>query len=375
MRMHPLIYLDNNATTALDPRVLQILVDSLASSYGNPSSAHQIGQAVRHQLNQARRAIAQYLAVRPTEVIFTSSGTEGLNTVIRGLCQKSPHGHVITSSAEHACVYATLKEREQAGQPVAFLRPGPWGAVTAAQVKAALRPDTAFIALMAVNNETGVKTEVAAIAALAAERDIPFIVDGVAWLGKECIAIPPGVSAMAFSGHKLHAPKGVGCLFWSHRLKGVPPLMTGGGQEYGKRGGTENVSGIMALAEAIRLLETELPSATERMRRLRDRFEQEILAKIPGAQINGQGPRVANTANISFPGKDGESLLIALDQAGVAVSHGSACASGALEPSRVLLEMDIPPERARSAMRFSLSRFTTEAEIDQAISIVMAHIF
>lgn len=368
--MKPLIYLDNNATTAIDPRVLKVLVECLESSYGNPSSAHHVGQYVRQQLNHARRMIAQSLSVRPNEVIFTSGATEGLNTLIRGLCHRQPQGHVISSSVEHPCVYATLKERELAGQPVSFLRPGPWGAVTEEQVRAALRPDTAFIALMAVNNETGVKTDVAAIAAVARENNVPFIVDAVALLGKEPVTVPTGVSAMCFSGHKLHAPKGIGFTFWSHTLKTVPPLFTGGGQEYGKRGGTENVPGIIAMAEAIRLLESELPAATQRMSRLRDRLEAGILSIVPGARINGLGPRVVNTSNISFPGCDGESLLIAFDQAGLAVSHGSACASGALEPSRILLEMDTPVELARSAMRFSLSRFTTEAEIDQAIAIV-----
>lgn len=368
--MKPLIYLDNNATTAIDPAVLRVLHDGLVSCYGNPSSVHQIGQQARHQLNQARRSIAEYLSVRPTEIIFTSGATEGLNTLIRSFCQQNPQGHVVSSSAEHASVYAPLQERQRCGQPVSFLKPGSWGAITEAQVRAAIRPDTILIVLMAVNNETGVKTDIAAIAALARECQLPFIVDGVALLGKEPFSVPTGVSAMCFSGHKCHGPKGIGFTFWSHRLHSCLPLITGGGQEYGKRGGTENVPGIMAMAEAVRLLESELPTATQRMCDLRNRLESGILERIPGAQVNGEGPRVVNTLNISFSGQDGESLLIALDQAGLAVSHGSACASGSLEPSRVLLEMGLAAELARSAIRFSLSRWTTEAEIDQAIEII-----
>lgn len=371
--MQPQIYLDSNATTFLDPRVLEVMMKASESLFGNPSSAHSIGQKVRQQLNQARRQIAQYLGVRPQELLFNSCGTEGVNTVLRGMSRRSPKGHIVTSTAEHACVYATVKELEAAGHPVTYLSPGLWGAVSPEAVQAALRPDTALIALMAVNNETGVKTDMEGIAGIAHEARVPLFVDGVALLGKESFAIPAGVSAMAFSGHKLHAPKGVGLLVLRASWK-IPPLLTGGGQEYGKRGGTENVAGILALAEAIRLLHTELSTATQRMRLLRDKLENG-LGRIEDTQVNGKGPRVGNTLNISFAHIEGESLLIALDQAGVCVSHGSACSTGALEPSRILLGMGISEDRARSAMRFSLSRFTTEEEIDRAIQIVTKQVY
>lgn len=362
------IYLDSNATTFLDPRVLEVMVTALESLFGNPSSAYGIGQKARQQLNQARRDVAQHLGVRPQEVLFNSCGTEGVNTALRGMSQRFPKGHIVTSTAEHACVYATVKELEGAGHPVTYLSPGLWGAVSPEAVQAALRPDTALIALMAVNNETGVKTDMEGIAAIAHQAGVPLLVDGVALLGKESFAIPAGVSAMAFSGHKLHAPKGVGILVLRTSWK-IPPLLTGGGQEYGKRGGTENIAGILALAESIRLLDTELLPATQRMRRLRDRL-QTGLGRIEDTQVNGEGPRVGNTLNMSFANIEGESLLIALDQAGVCVSHGSACSTGAFEPSRILIGMGISEDRARSAMRFSLSRFTTEEEIDRAIQIV-----
>lgn len=369
---HP-IYLDHNATTPLDPRVLTVMEESLRLHFGNPSSAHSFGQKVRQQINQARRTIAQYLNVRPQEIIFTSGGTESVNVLLRGLARLKPKGHVISSAVEHSCVYTTLRDLESQGQPVTFLSPGFWGAVTPQMVREALRPETALIALMAVNNETGVKTDIDGVAAVAQEAGVPFFLDAVALIGKESLSPPPGVSALCFSGHKMHAPKGVGVLMMRSGLK-VAPLLTGGGQEYGKRGGTENVAGILGLAEAVRIVDSELASYAPGVKALRDKLQEGILSQVSDTIVNGEGPRVGNTLNVSFLGIDGESLLIALDQAGLAVSHGSACASGALEPSRILLQMGIPTERAGSAMRLSLSRFTTEDEIDRALDIIVTQV-
>lgn len=364
------IYLDNNATTALDPRVLQVVVNDLKSHYGNPSSSHSFGQESRNCLTKARSIIAEFLRVKSSELTFTSCGTEGANMILRGVLEGKSGGHVITSSAEHSAVYATLKQLEAAGCcQVTFLSPGLFGAVTADAVRAALRPETSLITLMAVNNETGVKTDIESIAALAQEMRIPFFVDGVALLGKEIFTIPPGISAMCFSGHKLHAPKGVGAVFIRSNLK-LRPFITGGNQENGRRGGTENSSGIIGFAEAVRLLSQELPAALEKMKFLRDKLETGLQKNLSGVTINGQGPRVVNTSNLSFASVEGESLLAGLDMEGIAVSHGSACSSGALEPSRILLNMGIPSEGARSAIRFSLSRFTTEEEIECCIEAV-----
>jgi cysteine desulfurase len=241
--MEPRVYLDNNATTALDPRVLRVMVDALENLFGNPSSAHTFGQIARQKINEARRAIALSLGVRPQEVIFTSGGTEGVNCVLKGFCQKNPQAHIISSMAEHACVYATLRELERDGHQVSFLSPGLHGAVTPEAVKSAIQPHTGLICLMAVNNETGVKTDISAIAAIAHEAKIPFFVDAVAWLGKETVVVPQGVSALCFSGHKIHASKGIGFLVLRAGFI-MPPLLIGGGQEFGKRGGTENVAGI-----------------------------------------------------------------------------------------------------------------------------------
>ncbi len=364
------IYLDNSASTPIDPRALDQMLRDLKEHFGNPSSSHSFGQDSRRRLLQARQIIASYLRVKPNEVIFTSGGTESMNLAIRGLLEGKAKGHILTSSAEHACVYSTVKLMEADGHRATYLSPGLWGAVTPEAVQAAIQSDTRLIVLTAVNNETGVKTDISAIAAIAEKAGVPFLVDGVALLGKEPFTIQSGVSAMGFSGHKFHAPKGIGLVFIRSSLK-LRPLLSGGDQEFGRRGGTENLSGIIGLAEAVRLLDSELPAASQQMFRLRDKLENTLLQELSGVAVNGQGPRIGNITNLAFSGVEGETLLAALDMEGVAVSHGSACSSGALEPSRILLNMGISMEAARSSIRFSLSRFTTEDEINRCASIVV----
>jgi len=363
------IYLDNNASTYLDPRISEELGKVLESLGANPSSVHLSGQAIRNLINKARYTVASFLKVKPNEILFTSGGTESSNMIIHGILHNSAKGHVITSSTEHACVHSTIKQFESLGFEVSFLNAGEWGAVSPESVLAAIRPNTQLIALMAVNNETGVKTDIAAIADIAARHAIPFFVDAVALLGKELFDIPPGVGAMSFSGHKLHTLQGTGVAFIRSGLK-LKPLLYGGEQEFGRRAGTENVLGIAGFAKAIELLKEELPHASLRMERLRDSFERHLIEALPRIAINGRGPRVVNVSNVAFPGVDGETLLIGLDQAGVSASHGSACSSGALEPSRILLSMGIPLDLVRSSLRFSLSRFTTEEEIEAACAII-----
>lgn len=354
------IYLDNNSTTQVDPAVLQVMTSYMESTYGNPSSQHAFGRNARAALVDARDVISAYLDVKPREIVFTSGGTEGLNFVLRGLTAPC---HIITSDVEHIAVYETLKILEKRGFQVTFLKAGHYGAVGPEAVREAITPQTKLIALMSVNNETGVKTDIEGIALLASQYGIPFMVDSVAHFGKEKILIPKGVSAMCFSGQKVHAPMGTGFVFLRTGFK-LDALTTGGEQELGRRAGTENVPGIVALAEAVRLL--KFP---HQMELLRDRFESELL-KIPNVVVNGEGPRVCNTTNLSFIGRDGESLLAAFDREGIAASHGSACSSGALEPSRVLINMGLPKERVRSAIRFSLSRYTTAQDIEEAIDII-----
>lgn len=364
------IYLDYNATTPLDPRVLNVFTEQLQEERGNPSSLHFYGKQSRRLLDQSREKIAHFFGVRPHEVLFTSGGTEGAALLLRGLVSLNPSLHLVTSEGEHACVYQTLKQMEKKGTPVSFLTTGSWGAVRLEQVEQAIRSDTQLITLMAANNETGVLTDLEGIAALAHKKKIPLIVDGVGWLGKELFSLPLGVSAIFFSGHKIYAPKGVGFCLCRQGIK-LEPLFVGGGQEYQKRAGTENISAIAALAEAIHLIDQEQKKKIPEMRKLRDYFEQALIAHLSDVVINGKGPRVSNTTNLSFLGVDGEALLIQLDREGICASHGSACASGALEPSRILLAMGMPLSQARSSIRFSLGYQTTEEEIREAITRIV----
>lgn len=364
------IYLDNNATTGLDPRVCDTLVEALKNIEGNPSSTHSFGQKTRAALSRSRDSIASYLGIKPQELIFTSGGTESANMILRGIIQEKNKGHIITSTVEHACVFMTLKALEKNGYKVTYLSPGFSGNISPDAIRNAITEQTQLIAIMAVNNETGVKSDIEAIAKIAATHHIPLFVDAVCLLGKEPFTIPPGVSAMSFSGHKLHAPKGIGMTFIRSNVK-LTPLLIGGEQEFGRRAGTQNLLGILGLAKAIELLSSELPKASLYMQSLRDQFEQSLIQQLEGVSINGAGPRIVNTSNLAFAGVDGEALLINLDAAGIASSHGSACASGSLEPSRVLLQMGLPLELVRSSIRFSLSRFTTEEEVKSAVRLIV----
>ncbi len=359
------IYLDNNASTQVDPQVAQAMMEVLRGPAGNAGSIHSFGQAAKRYLNRSRDTLAKYLGVKSSEIHFNSGGTEAANYLIHGFLGRNPEGHVITSDLEHPAVYNTVQRLHACGCDATFLSPGAYGAPTPKQVEEAIRPDTKLIVLMAVNNETGVKLDVEGVARVAQARRIPFIIDAVGIMGKEAFQVPKAVTAMFFSGHKFHAPQGVGFYFLRSQAK-LLPIFTGGGQEAGKRPGTENLSGIVGMAEAIRCIEKALPNASERMIQLRDKFEKSI----DGAEVNGEGPRTPNTTNLAFPGINGESLLMNLDLAGVAASAGSACSAGALEPSRVLLNMGYDRPRASSSLRFSLSRFTTEEEIDRAVAII-----
>lgn len=360
-----MIYLDNNATTFLDPVVAKAIQSVLAGEYGNPSSLHQYGQAARGLLVQALKQTAVFFGVKEEEIIFTSGATEALNTLVKA----APSGtHIITSSLEHSAVLEPLK---RSGCPVTYLDPFPlMGAITPEQVQEAITANTSMIFLMAANNETGVRTDIEGIARLALEANIPLIVDGVSILGKETWKMPEGVTAVCLSGHKIHAPAGVGCLIVRKQFK-IKPLIIGGGQQKGLRGGTENLTGIVGFSAAIACMRGKMSEDVSRMRTLRDRFEEGILSALSDVVIHGYDqPRLCNTSNIAFLGVEGETLLMLLDLAGVAASHGAACSTGALEPSRVLLNMGIAISVARSSIRFSLSRFTTEAEIDKAIERV-----
>lgn len=363
------IYLDNNATTALDPRVLKAMYQELHGLPCNPSSVHFFGQKAKAALNNARKEIAAYLEVKPQEIIFTSGGTESINMAIRGILGPKPSGHIVSTDIEHSCVYETVKALQERGCEITFLKTGSWGAPDPAAVRGAISEHTKLIVLSYVNGETGVKTDIEKIAAIAKAEKIPFVVDAVALIGREPVTIPEGVTAMCFGSHKLHGPKGVGFAYVTANQKLIP-ILTGGDQEYQKRAGTENLEGILGLAKAVQLLKEELPKKSHEMQDLRDHFEKSLIKNLGEIYINGEGPRVVSTSNLFFDGIDGEDLLMHLDLAGVAASHGSACSSGALEPSRVLMNMDLGRKRAKSSLRFSLSRFTTREEIDKAIQII-----
>ena len=325
------------------------MLPHLSSSPENPSSPHAFGRTARDALQLARQKVADFFGVSPKQVIFTSGGTEGLNSCIR------KEGHIITSELEHAAVLKPLLDYPD----LTYLKGSEWGAPLPEELQAAIKPHTKQIILSAANNETGVKLDLENCAAIAKAQEIPLIIDGVALLGKETFKIPDGVTAIAFSAHKIHGPKGVGCLILNSSYP-FTPFIKGGGQEYGLRSGTENLAGIVGFAKALELLS---PSDYLRMQSLRDAFE----AALPHALQNGLGPRVGSVSNLAFQGCDGETLLIDLDRHGIAVSHGSACSSMALEPSYVLLKMGYSRKRVLSSLRFSLSRLTTQKEINETI--------
>ncbi len=359
-----MIYLDNNSATPVDTRVITEIVTALEQFYGNPSSIHSKGRESRAVITKARDRIAKCLSVKPDEILFTSGGTEGINLILRGVMERKK-GHLILSNVEHAALEETVHALEKKGAiEVERLSVQTKGALTVEAVEAAIRPETRMIACAAVNNETGVKTDIEAIAKLAKLRGIDFFVDGVALLGKESFVIPEGVSAMSFSGQKIHGPKGSGFLFARKQLK-FTPQMTGGLQEYGKRAGTEAVPLIVGLAKAVELL-----GEYDYIASLRDQFESGLKSSGVKFAVNGDGARVCNTSNLAFEGMDVESLLMHLDMRGINASHGSACQSGNFAPSRVLLNMGYPPERVNASVRFSFSRMNTKEEVERAVEIL-----
>ena len=356
------IYLDNNATTQIDPKVFEAMRIDLQGPPANPSSVHFFGNRAKTLLIQARQTIASFFQVKPEEIIFTSGGTESINLFLRGLAK----GHLITSNVEHSAIYHTVQELEKKGFTSSYVSVGLWGAPLAQEIEKAIGQETKAIVLGAANSETGVKIDIQAIAEVAHRYQIPLLIDAVAWIGKEPFPMYPGITAIALSGHKFHGPKGVGILLLRSSMKLISSI-TGGAQEHQRRAGTENLAGILGLAEAILILQQTQETITKHLLFLRNRLESGLKKEIPGIQIHGKGSRIANTASIAFPGIDGETLLIQLDLAGISASHGSACSSGAMEPSRVLTQMGISNKLARSSLRFSIGRFNTEEEIDWVI--------
>ena len=336
----------------------------LSGPPANPSSVHWFGQQARNHLANARLKTASFFEAKPEEILFTSGGTESINFLLRGL---KPKSHVITTSIEHAAIYQTLQALESThGFHVTYLPMTRWGAPLPEQILDAIRPETSAIILSASNGETGVKIDLEAIAAIAEKKGILLFIDAVSYIGKEPFLRHRGIAAIALSGHKFHAPKGIGALYLRSDIKIVPEI-TGGSQENARRAGTENLAGILGLAEALQILQENQTEITRTLLDLRLHLENGLIRAIPDLIIHGEAQRVSNTSNIAFLGIDGETLLIQLDLAGIAVSNGSACSSGSIEPSRVLTNMGIDRKTARSSIRFSVSRMNTREEMDLVI--------
>lgn len=370
------IYMDANATTPLLPEVFEAMRPFYLEHYGNASSIHQQGQHARSAVDRAREAVAGLLHCRPAEIVFTSGGTESDNLALFGVL--SPGDHLITTAIEHHAVLHAAQSLESRGIEVTILPVTEQGIVEPVTLLAALRPNTRLVSVMYANNETGVIQAIDALAGIAHAGGALFHTDAVQAAGK----LPLDVSArgvlkdvdlLTLSGHKIYAPKGIGVLYVRRSVR-LSPMFHGGAHERQRRAGTENVPGIVGLGKAVEISSEWLRNdGPGKLVALRDRLEQGILSQVEETGINGAGaPRVANTANIYFDHVEAEALLIALDLKGLSVSGGSACQSGASEPSHVLTSMGLSAARARASIRFSLSKLTTEAEIDEALRLIPA---
>jgi cysteine desulfurase len=366
------IYLDANATTPLLPEVLEAMRPFLVGQFGNASSIHQEGQQARSAVEQARGSVARLLSCRPSEVVFTSGGTESDNLAVFGSAMAGDH--VISSSVEHHAVLHAVERLGERGVEVTFVPVDGQGVVSAENVRRALRPNTRLVSVMMANNETGVLQPVEEIGRIARDAGVRFHVDAVQAAGKVAIDVEAiGCDLLSISGHKMHGPQGTGALFVRRRTR-LEPLFAGGAHERQRRAGTENVAGIVGLGKAAECAMEGLRSgAGERMRDLRDRLESGLVEFASGVN-GGQTARVPNTSNVWFDSLDGEALVIGLDLKGLAVSSGAACSSGASEPSHVLQAMGLPVERARGSLRFSLHRQTTAEEIDRTIGLVSTQV-
>ena len=366
-------YFDHNATTPISPAVLEVLVPALLEVYGNASSIHQDGQLAKQRLELARRQTADLLHCDPKEVVFLSGGTEADNLAILGTVRSHAGSkkHVITTAIEHPAVLNPCRVLEQEGVEVTYVRVGSNGIVDPDDIRRAVRLETVFISVMHANNELGTIQPVQEISAIAREAGILLHADGVQAAGRIPVDVKAlGVDLYSISGHKLYAPKGIGALYVR---KGTPlaAIQFGGKHERERRPGTENVPGAIALGGAAARSVVELPNESRRLAALRDRLENGILSCVPSTGVNGaRSRRTPNTTNVYFDGLQGEALVISLDLKGFAVSSGSACSSGAVEPSHVLLAMGLPRERARASLRFSLGQSNNEAQVDALISAV-----
>lgn len=367
------VYLDNAATTALSPRVLEAMLPYFTQHYGNPSSVHAFGREAKQGLDKARDQVAKALHCDPSEVIFTGCGTESDNTVLLGVAQRygNKGKHIITTNVEHHAILHTCEYLEKQGYSVTYLPVDQDGLVTAEQVAAAIRPDTILVSIMFANNEVGTIMPIQEIGAVCKEKGVLFHTDAVQAVGH----IPVDVQAMhidmlSLSAHKFHGPKGVGALYCRKGIR-LPSYIMGGAQEKGRRAGTENVAGIVGLGAAIELTTEQLEENRAKMTALRDRLMTGIQARISEVKLNGHPTnRLPNNVNFSFKYIEGESILLMLDMNGIAASSGSACTSGSLDPSHVLLALGLPHEIAHGSVRLTLGDETTEEDIDYTIDVL-----
>jgi cysteine desulfurase len=368
------IYFDHNATTPVLPGVIDAMAAALREEFGNPSSVHHFGQRAKAVIDQARSSVAALIGADPSEVVFTSGGTESDNFAIRGTAEaldRTGRRHLIGTTIEHEAVLNTLKALGKRGWEITLLPVDQTGVVSPDALKAALRDDTALVSVMHANNEIGTIQPIAELARLAHERGATFHTDAVQSAGKIPIDVKAlGVDMLSISAHKFYGPKGVGAL-WMRRGLRLMPIMTGGKHERNRRAGTENVAGIVGMGAAADLANARMADESARVGPLRDRLEAGIVKAVPGTAVNGApSARVPNTTNISFDRVEAESLLIALDLEGIAVSTGSACSSGTLEPSHVLKAMGFPPHRTQNSIRFSLGASNTVADVDRVIAVL-----
>jgi cysteine desulfurase len=369
MNQPVIYYFDNNATTRVAPEVVDAMLPFLREQWGNPSSTYVFGRQVGEHLDRARARVAALINAEPREILFTSCGTESNNSAIHSALATQPEKrHVLTTAVEHSANMKFCDLLQKRGCTVTFLPVAADGALDLALLEKSIRPDTAIVSVMWANNETGVLFPVRDIAAICHRKGVLFHTDAVQTPGKLKIDVRElDVDFLSLSAHKLHAPKGIGLLYVKRHVK-YQPYIVGGGQERGRRGGTENVASIVAFGRAAELAVANLRDENTRVRALRDRLEDGILGSIPGTSRNGaKEPRLPNTSNLAFDGVEAEGILMLLDQAAICASSGSACTTGSLDPSHVLTAMGCSAARARGSIRFSLGIYNTEAEVDYAL--------
>ncbi len=363
------IYLDNNATTMVAPEIVEEMLPYLHEYYGNPSSMHSFGGQVAHKVLEARQKIASLLGTDIDEIIFTSCGTESDNTAIMSALANNPgKNHIVTSRVEHPAIKVLCEHLVQKGHRVTFLPVDSEGRLDMDEYEASLTPDTAIVSIMWANNETGVIFPVEEAARIAREKGILFHTDAVQAIGKIPVNMKENaIDMLSLSGHKLHAPKGIGVLYVRKGTR-FSPYLIGGHQEKGRRGGTENVPSIIAMGKACELAAANMEKENTYVRALRDKLEAELLKAIPQSKVNGnRESRLPNTTNMSFEFIEGESILLLMDQFGICASSGSACTSGSLQPSHVLRAMGVPYTMAHGSVRFSLSVYNTAEDVDLVI--------